>query len=103
MPVCGGLCVDARVVGVCVCGRVWARVCGCVGVGGCLGACVTVRVSFRCVRVLPRVCASVGACMGACLWVRVCLCCHVRVGGCVGSHVSAFVGECVWMRGCECI
>ena len=51
VPVCGGLCVDACVVRVCVCERVWARVCGCVGVGACLSACAWVRVSFRCVYV----------------------------------------------------
>ena len=56
-------------MGVCV--RVWTRVCGCVGVGACLGACAWVRVSFMCVsvcvRILARVCACVGACMGACV------------------------------------
>ena len=32
--------MDACVVRVCVCERVWTRVYGCVGVGACLGACV---------------------------------------------------------------
>ena len=37
---CGGVCGGACVVRVCVPERVWARLCGCVGLDACLGACV---------------------------------------------------------------
>ena len=50
-----------RVWCVFVCVRVWARLCGGVGVGASLGACVWVRVLFMC-----RVCAYFSA--------RVCVC-----------------------------
>ena len=70
VPVCGGLCVYACVVRVCVCERVWTRVYGCVGLGACLGACV---------------------------WVRVCLCCQVRVFGFACECVCGWVCEGAWV------
>ena len=64
------VCVDGWVVRVCLWEHVWARVlvrvCGCVGVGACVG-----------------------------VWLRVCLRWHVRAGVCVGSRVNAFFGKCV--------
>ena len=58
MCVCGG---GACVVHVCV----WARLCGCVVVGACFGACEWVRVSFRCM----YVCLCCRACV--LVWVVV--------------------------------
>ena len=53
------VCVDACEVRVCLWKHVWARVlvrvCGCVGVGACVGS-------------------RVNAFVGECVWVRVCMC-----------------------------
>ena len=59
MCVCGGV----RVWCMCVC--VWARLCGCVVVVACFGACEWVRVSFRCM----NVCLCCRACV--LVWVVV--------------------------------
>ena len=61
-----GACVWVRA---CVYLRVWARTCGYVGVGACLGACVRVRVSFMYVNVFLfwRACVLVWVLV----WVRV--------------------------------